>query len=342
MRQSIQEGRIAHAQLYAGTGNIAKLSLALAYAQYLNCPNRTAEDSCGTCPSCLQYRNLQHPDLHFAFPIAKCDAGDTCDDFVGSWREQIKENPYFELNDWYNRLGIDNKQAQIYEKEAGEILRKLSLKAFGDGYKVMIIWQADKMNVTCANKLLKLLEEPPEKTIFILTAENTELILPTIRSRVQEINIAMDRETEMVGRMQDRSEENVRFEQFIALMRNAFTIGQIKDPVKKYASLKAIRNWAAEMADPKVNGREKQKAWLQYAQRQVRENYIYNLQHPELNCQTDEERAFSSKFAPYIHDGNVEKIMEQLDLAEQQITQNGNAKIIFFDLALQFIVLIKK
>ena len=369
LRKSAQEGLIPHAQLFTGPEGVGKLQLAIAYAQYLACPNRTSEDACGTCPTCLQYQKLQHPDLHFAFPIVKTDAGDVCDDFFEPFRELLLNKGYFNLEDWYTALGVETKQGMIYEKESSEILRKLSLKSFGDGYKVMIIWQPEKMNATCANKLLKLLEEPPEMTLFILVSEHPEMLLLTILSRVQQIQIPRLSEEEIIEglrekahdlseaqdlahiasgsylaamKLADESGANKKYlEDFIALMRHAYTIGKIRDPQKKSESLQAIRQWSLEMADAKV-GRERQKAFLQYAQRQVRENYIYNLQQPEMNYQTADERAFSKNFAPYINDGNVQQIMEELDKAEQQITQNGNAKIIFFDLCLQFIVLLKR
>ena len=189
LRASVREGRIPHAQLFAGISGIGKLQLALAYAQYLNCPHRTEEDSCGTCPTCLQFQHLQHPDLHFVFPIVKTDAGDTCDAFLEPWREIILNKHYFNLEEWHEALGVETKQSMIYEKESGEILRKLSLKAYGDGYKVMIIWQPEKMNADCANKLLKILEEPAEKTVFLLVSEHPEKLLSTIQSRVQTVRV---------------------------------------------------------------------------------------------------------------------------------------------------------
>ena len=364
--QSVQDGRIAHAQLFTGLSGVGKLGLALAYAQYIACPNRTNEDSCGVCPSCLQYQKLQHPDLHFAFPIVKGDDGDVCDDFVEKFRNLILENRYFDLEDWYRAMGVETKQGMIYEKESSEILRKLSLKSFGDGYKVMVIWQPEKMNVTCANKLLKLLEEPPTKTLFLLVSEHPELLLSTILSRVQEVRVPrLSEETIASGlcgeyawldgddakaiahmangsyltalKTMNESEDNQGyFDDFVALMRNAWLVGQKKD----YSALLKLRQWSNDMADSKV-GREKQKAFLQYAQRQIRENYIYNFACPEMNYQTEKERQFSTRFAPFIHEGNVEKMMDELGKAEQQIGQNGNAKIIFFDLCLQMIVLVK-
>ncbi len=369
LRQTVREGRIPHAQLFTGISGIGKLQLALAYAQYLNCPNRTEEDSCGTCPTCLQFQHLQHPDLHFAFPIVKTDDYDRCDDYVDTWRDIILKKRYFNLDDWHKALGVETKQSLIYEKESQEIIRKLSLKPYGNGYKVMIIWQPEKMNAASANKLLKLLEEPPAQTVFLLVSEHPEQLLTTIQSRVQTIRvprlsdetiaaalvqkgIAPDQAADIARiangsylaaqKKADESEENKKeLNDFIALFRNAYTVGVLRDPLKKYESLKDLRKWSLEMADSKV-GREKQKHFLQYAQQQVRENYVRNLAQPELNYQLAAEREFSTKFAPFIHDGNVEGIMNQLELAERQIEQNGNAKIIFFDLCLQMIVLIKK
>lgn len=364
--QAVRDGRIAHAQLFTGISGVGKLSLALAYAQYLACPNKSESDSCGVCPSCLQYQKLQHPDLHFAFPIVKGEDGDVCDDFVDKFRNLILEEHYFDLDDWYRRMGVETKQGMIYEKESSEILRKLSLKSFGDGYKVMIIWQPEKMNTTCANKLLKLLEEPPTKTLFLLVSEHPEQLLSTVLSRVQEVRVprlskdtiavALRGEYSWLGeeesmniahmangsylaalRVMSENEDNqTYFDDFVALMRNAWLVGQKKD----YSALLKLRQWSMEMADSKVR-REKQKAFLQYAQRQLRENYIYNFGCSEMNYQTEKEKGFSTRFAPFIHEGNVEKMMEEFGKAEQQIGQNGNAKIIFFDLCLQMIVLVK-
>ena len=368
LRQAVREGRIPHAQLFTGISGIGKLQLALAYAQYVNCPHRTEEDSCGTCPTCLQFQHLQHPDLHFVFPIVKTDAGDTCDDFLEPWRQIVRDKRYFDLNDWHEALGVETKQSMIYEKESGEILRKLSLKAYGDGYKVMIIWQPEKMNADCANKLLKILEEPAPKTLFLMVSEHPEQLLSTIQSRVQTIRVPRLETDEIAGVLRtqgidatkaqdiariangsylaalkklDETEANKQeLRDFIALFRDAYTVGVLSDPEKKYESLKRLRQWSLDMADSKV-GRERQKHFLQYAQQQVRENFICNAGEPELNYQMEAERDFSVKFAPFIHPGNVEAIMNQLSLAERQIEQNGNAKMIFFDLCLQMIVLIK-
>ncbi len=362
---SVKENRIPHAQLFYGPSGIGKLQLAIAYAQYIACPNKTEHDSCGHCPQCLQFQKLQHPDLHFAFPIYKEKAGreSVCDDFIDKFRDILLTKKYFDVNDWYAHIEAANKQGVIYEAESSEILRKLSLKSFYDGYKVMIIWLPEKMNISCANKLLKILEEPPQKTLFLLVSEDPNSLLPTIISRVQHVKVPRLDEQEiysaLVEREQVTSEEaldaahlaggsylkgvqhlhesadfNENFDHFVFLMRKAWMVGHEKN----YEALQELRKWSESMAGL---GKEKQKNFFQYAQRQVRENYIYNLHQPTLNLQTKNESNFSVRFAPFIHAGNVEKLMEQFDLAERQIIQNGNAKIIFFDLFLQIIVLMK-
>ncbi len=362
---SVQEGRIPHAQLFYGPAGIGKLQLAIAYAQYIACSHRTDTDSCGQCPQCLQFQKLQHPDLHFAFPIYKEKAGrdSVCDDFIEQFRDIINTKHYFDINEWYAHIEAANKQGVIYEAESAEILRKLSLKGFYDGYKTMIIWLPEKMNVACANKLLKILEEPPQQTLFILVSEEPSILLPTIISRTQQFKIPRIEETVIaqalvqnekvtpdqaadaarlaagsylkgVQHLHENADFIENFESFTALMRNAWLVGHKKN----YDALQDLRKWSELMA---TRSREKQKNFFQYAQRQIRENYIYNLHQAELNLQTADESNFSTRFAPFINERNVEKLMEEFDKAERQIIQNGNAKIVFFDLFLQIIVLMK-
>ncbi len=367
LRLSVQEGRIPHAQLLYGQAGTGKLQLAIAYAQYIACEHRSETDSCGVCPSCMQYKRLQHPDLHFAFPIfkEKNNRESVCDDFVQQFRETILSKGYFSQNDWYATIGAENKQGMIYEAESSEILRKLSLKAFGNGYKTMIIWLPEKMNAACANKLLKIIEEPPEKTLFLLVSEEPERLLPTILSRTQQLKVPnLDEQTiaihlrqydeeltaaeavsiahiangswlRALKTLQANEEQTANLEMFTALFRNAWMVG-VK---KNYNALTELRDWSAKMA---ATGREQQKNFLIYAQQQIRENYIRNLSMPELNYQTTAESTFSQKFAPFVNERNVEELMMQFDKAQQQIEQNGNAKIVFFDLCLQTIVLVKR
>jgi len=351
--RSIKENKISHAQLFAGAGGVGKLPLAIAYAQYLCCTGRQENDSCGVCPSCVKFEKLAHPDLHFVFPVVNSSVSD---DYIKEWREIIIENTYFTYNQWLAKLEAENKQAIIYSKESEEITRKLNLKSYESEYKVMIIWQPEKMHESCANKLLKLLEEPPEKTLFILVSENPDSILTTIQSRTQRINIPTIAVPEIVEALtlrynisageatniariangsytaalknietSDESRENL--EQFIAIMRLAYT-----------RDVKGIKAWSEQMASI---GRERQKTFLNYAQRMIRENFMLNFHSPELNYMTNAEQNFSAKFSPFINERNIFDIMNEFALAERHIEQNVNAKIVFFDLSLKFIVLLK-
>lgn len=366
LRQMVEDQRIPHAQLFYGPRGVGKLQMAIAFAQYLACPNHVNGEACGKCPACLQYQKLQHPDLNFVFPIVKNESRDVCDEFFPEFQDIVLSQTYFDINDWYAKLGVETKQGMIYEKESGEILRKLSLRPYGNGFKMMIIWLPEKMNIACANKLLKILEEPPERTLFILVSEEPELLLSTILSRVQQIHFDKVDENEIATALREENEElnvtdslnlarlgngsylasrklmlnateqNDCLEQFIALMRQAWLVGHKKD----YGALLKLRQWSESMADAKV-GRERQKNFLMYTQRLVRENFIMNLHKPNLNYMTAGEEDFSQKFSPYINENNVENIMNELQTAQQQIEQNGNAKIIFFDLCLQMIMFLK-
>ena len=189
---SVREGRIPHAQLFLGQEGVGKLALAIAYAQYVSCLNKGEHDSCGTCSSCIKYEKLIHPDLHMVFPFAKDGkTKEICDDLLPEWREFVTKNVYFSLEQWMDNIGAGNKQATIYANESNEILRKLQLTTYESAYKIMIIWLPEKMNITCANKLLKILEEPPTKTLFILVSEQVEKIISTIISRTQMIKIPL-------------------------------------------------------------------------------------------------------------------------------------------------------
>jgi len=360
MCRMVQQSRIPHAILLTGVAGIGKLPLAIAFAQYIACKHRTETDACGVCPTCLQYSKLQHPDLHFAFPIVKVDKGaDVCDDYIGEFRQMVLDNPYCDADDWTQAMGAEKKQSLIYEKESSEIQRKLSLKAFGDGYKVMIVWQPEKMHIACANKLLKLLEEPPEMTLFLFVSEHPEQMLPTIISRLRPVRVPRLTDEEIVGALNSQQAADVArlaggsyrealrlldaedqdkqmFSEFQELMRNAWLVG-VK---KNYEALQRLNEWAQTMA--KEMPRERQCAFLQFAQRQLRENFIYNYGEQQLNYQTSDEQQFSVRFAPFINERNIEELTEQFARAEAQIMQNANARMVLFDLCLQCIVLIKR
>lgn len=386
LRKLVLSGRVPHALLFTGKPGTGTLPAALALAQYMACTCRTETDSCCKCPACLQFGKMQHPDLHFVYPVLKKGSETpVADDYAAEWRNMVAENPYFTLDDWYARMGAEGKQGLIYEKESSEIVRKLSLKSYGNGYKTMIIWLPEKMNTVCANKLLKIIEEPPSETLFILVSEAPDELLATIRSRVQTIlfpplpdnEIALALTEQFPDMTADKALEtahiaegsfsralkvagdNFQREEFFRwwtfLLRKAWLVGHKKD----YDALLRLKQWSTDtnyVVDGETDengkpltqrtavaaGREIQKAFLEYTLAQVRENFIANIHLPVLNYQTADEQQFSARFAPFIHSGNVEPLTEQLELARAQIEQNANQKMVFFDLCLQLIVLIKK
>lgn len=357
--QEAGEGRIPHAQLFCGPEGAGKLPLALAYAKYLCCTNPGPEGACGTCPSCVKWNKLVHPDVHFMFPIVKSAKGkkEVCDDYLADWRHLLMNNPYFALPHWLSAMGAENGQALIYARESDEITRKLSLKSVEGGYKITIIWLPEKMHEACANKLLKLLEEPPEKTLFLLVSEMPEQLLSTILSRTQRFSVPRIAEADIALALRDKyavqsadadaiahmangsfvkalettslNEENqLFFDLFVSLMRLAWQ-----------RKIRELKQWSEQVAGL---GRERQKNFLDYCQRMIRENFIYNLHQPEMNYLTRPEENFAIRFAPFVNERNVVGIMEELSEAQLHIVQNVNPRMVFFDFALKMIMLLKQ
>ncbi len=355
----IRSGKLAHALLLAGVPGCGKLPLALAAARYLLCSRPHEEDACGECPSCVMMNRLAHPDLHFAFPIVKRKSGkdSVCDDYLPQWREMLLRQPYIDLSTWMNRMDAGNQQPQIYVRESDEIQRKLSLKASMGGYKVMLIWLPEKMNVECSNKLLKLLEEPPRHTVFLLVSEEPSLLLPTILSRTQRVSLRPLEEEEIAGYLKRRymlpdvdahdiahraggsllkAEENIQlgeeqrnyFDWFVTLMRKAYG-----------RDVRALKAWSEQVASI---GRERQKAFLEYCQRMIRESFICNFHQPQMSYLNAEEGQFSTRFAPFINERNVFSIAALLEEAQIHVEHNVNPKMVFFDLALRTIVELKQ
>jgi DNA polymerase-3 subunit delta' len=354
-----REGIIPHAQLFCGPEGIGKFPLALAYAQYLNCENPSENDSCGQCPSCVKYSHLAHPDLHFVYPIVKKAAKkkEVCDDYITDWRNFVKEkDSYFGYNQWLEYIDAENSQGLIYAKESEEILRKLSLRIYEAKYKVMIIWLPEKMHESCSNKLLKIIEEPTDNTVFLLVSDTPDNIITTIQSRCQRINIHGIEEQDIVQALASayniapEDAENVAhlskgsylkaietisldeehkffFNLFVQMMRASYA-----------RDIKQIKTIGNELAGV---GRENQKSFLIYSQRMVREYFISNLKHPEMIYVSSDEANFGTRFAPFINERNITGFMDELALAERHIEQNVNAKMVFFDLCLKITMLIK-
>lgn len=356
---SAQTGVVPHAQLFTEQGGAGAFPLALAYARYLNCTNRTETDACGHCPSCLKYNELAHPDLHFVFPIVskKEKKKEICDDYLTEWRSFLKEHIYFNLDSWLEYIDAGNSQALIYSKESDEILRKLSLKIYEAPYRILFVWLPEKLHQTCANKLLKIIEEPPQNTVILMISEHPDLILGTILSRAQHIHVRGIHPEAIISSMMNQfnltpedakqvahlangnylkaietislGEENKFYlEQFKSIMRNSWA-----------RNVRGMKDLADTLA---AIGRERQKNFLAYCQHLIRENFIYQFQSPELNYMNLDEASFSVKFAPFVNERNVIDIMEELAKAEQHISQNVNAKMVFFDLSLKLTVLIKR
>ena len=360
LRQELKDGRVPHARLFRGPEGCGKLPMALAYATALLCHNPKDGEACGECSSCRMAAAWAHPDLHFVFPVfkRKGQSGDAVSDqFLKEWREQLKDSLYFDRLSWLARIEIENQQAQIGVGESEQILHKLSIIASQGGRKVMVIWLPELMNISAANKLLKILEEPPTDTVFLLVAEHAEKMLATILSRTQITDFRQLTQTDLeqvllsrhglqpedaaaIAHMSEGSyikalrqiylneNEAVFFDMFVLLMRLSY-MRKIKD----------MHQWADQVASW---GRERQKNFMEYCQRLVRENFISNFHRKELNYMSRREADFSVKFGRFINERNVIGMMEELSLAQRDIEQNVNAKMVFFDFALKTIMLLKQ
>jgi DNA polymerase-3 subunit delta' len=358
---SVTRERVSHAQLFYGPEGCGSLALALAYAQFVSCENRLPADSCGECKSCVKYEKLIHPDLHFVFPVIKDKKVNepVSDYYLEQWREFVKHSPYFSINRWLDSIEAGNAQGLIFATEASEIIKKLSLKTFESDFKIMIIWLPEKMHLSTANKLLKLIEEPPEKTLFLLVTEEQDKIIPTILSRCQVVKIPsfsnesvelyiMDRFGLERKRASDISRvANGNLIRAVELCENedssAINLERFKN-LMRFAwkrDIVALINWSEDIASI---GREPQKNFISYSMRLIRENLMLTLgqMKNQLVYLTGEEAEFSGKFHPFINTENVFPFADDLNLAYAHIESNGNAKIVFLDLALKLTRLIER
>ena len=356
---SVKNNRTSHTQLFYGNRGSGKLALALAYAQYLNCRDRT-EDSCGFCPSCLKYNRLSHPDLHLIFPVLKVggEKRAVSDHYISEWRSCVLENPYLSLNDWIDTFNKENKTGKkgvIYKDEAIAVHTKLSYKNFESLYRVVLIWMPERMNLEASNMLLKLLEEPPKGTIFLLVADNPNQLLPTISSRLQTIKISDFTTNDIVNYFssnkmglekakQLRNLTDADLGQIIKLESNPSMKVDFFDDFSMWNRLVYkidilnISKWSDNIAS---QGRNYQRLYLSYSIKMFRECLIFNFGNKRLLKTNEKEYTFISKFAPFIHEKNSVAIVEELENAIKALNRNANSKILFFELSLQMAKLLK-
>ena len=363
--KTIENGRIPHSQLFIGKAGSGILPVALSYAKEILCHSFT-KDSENYLQCSSKVAKLMHPDLHFVVPVntnEKVKKNPVSSHFSSEWREFVLQNAYASLYDWYQFLGIENKQGNISKFEAEDISKKLALKAYEGGYKVMIIWMADKMNMECANKILKLVEEPPEKTVLLLLTDNEESVLGTIQSRCQKLHFPLLSEEDISSQLTNshnitnyiaknishqangdfnralhlisNNQEEIEFEKwFVTWVRTAFRAKGNK------AAINDLLSWSETLAK---EGRETQKKFLAFCLGLFRQAMLKNYKADSLIYFESKDFKFSlEKFAPFVHQNNIFGIMKALEDAEYHVERNGNAKIIFTDLSIQLTRLIHK
>lgn len=359
LMETARRGVVPHAQLFSGRNGAGTFPLALAYARYLNCTERTETDACGHCRSCLQFNELAHPDLHFVFPIVsdKKRKRTVCDDYLDEWRTLLRQRVYFDLDMWLDQMETSGKQALIYAEESDQIIRKTTLRIYEAEYRVLLVWMPERMNAACANKLLKLIEEPPARTVILMVTDTPAGILGTILSRAQRLDVRPIESDALAHALEQRhhlpadearriahlshgdlltaerimgSDERERLflDFFKRIMRNAWK-----------RDVREMKRTADELA---ALTREQQRAFLTYAQHMVRENFIRRFRSDDLNYLRPDEAEFSIRFSRFVNERNVFDFTNELSEAERHIAQNGNSKMIFFDLSLRITVLLKK
>ncbi len=352
--QSVREGRVSHTQLFFGPAGSGKIALALAYAQYLNCDSPSETDSCGQCPSCVKTSRLTHPDLHFFYPTTttkkvKKDAESRL--FAEEWRSFIINGKgYVSLNDWYEHLGVENKQGTIFARDAAEIVRKLSFKAYEGKFRIILIWMVEKLHLSAANKLLKMLEEPPHNTVFVLISEQPEQILTTIKSRTLQLKIPRIDDDSLTSALAERFDCRVADAAPFALLAHGnwpeacrLMENQDEDKTHFYNSQRWMRlcfknnipeliDFCAEIA---TIGREKQKTFLAYNLQLFHHALLNNNRLETYVRLTGEESVFAQKFAPYIHHRNLLELAQLMEEGIRQIERNAAAQILFMDTSLK-------
>ncbi len=355
----VDNDRIPHALLLEGPEGIGKLAMARAMAQYIHCTNKQSGDSCGECAACRQHQALNHIDTFYVFPVVKLDKMNTppiSDDFLAEWKEFLADGMYADINKWATFFNKKNSHPVTYVTESASLLHKLSFTTHTSRYKVIVWWLPERMNEEASNKLLKMIEEPFPDTLFIMVSNNPKAILPTIYSRVQRIEMRRLSDADVAGilesthsidptdamsiahisdgnmikayaNIQTDNDANEFFDFFVTLMRLAYQ-RKIKD----------LREWSSDLT---ALGRERELSFYEYAIRLIRENFIFNFNTPDLNYMNRKETGFSTNFARFITERNVEKLIEVFDKARIDIAGNANGKVVNLDVAIKVILLLK-
>ena len=353
--KSVNNGRISHAQLFLGPEGSGNLAMVLAYVQYLFCVDRKEDDSCGVCPSCLKISKLVHPDVHFSFPFIAKKKEDISNNYIVPFRDAVLNDPYLNLIKWYAELGEEKKQGIINVYESAEISKKLSLKAYEGGYKVSLIWMPENLNIPAANKLLKILEEPPDKTVIILVANESEKMLKTILSRTQLVKIPRLRNEEITNGLIDKFEMEHDLAENLAAMsdgnyliarENALNVGSVNENFELFRDwmrlcfkkdIKGVTGWVQKIA---AIGREKQKHFLTYGLHLIRQCAVLNYGVENLVNMGGDERVFMQKFSPFITHKNLQDYISAFNLAYQHIQRNANPRILFTDLSFEVLIML--
>lgn len=349
LRSMADSGRIPHALLLSGISGIGKMRLARAFAQYVHCRHHENGDSCGRCPSCLQHQKHNNPDLHFVYPVVKRDGLSVSKDYISQWREMLDQWSYMPPEKWNEIMQAGNSQPAIFVNESEDIIARSSLSAFQEDKKIFLIWLPEKLRQEAANKLLKVIEEPFEDTIFILVSNDDSKLLPTIFSRTQRFNMRPLSEAEIDRHLREGKGASAQTAGAVARiaegsMGKAEELACHPDEIMEFSALfketmrmayalkakemKALSETCAAM------GREKLQRFLTYCGRMTRENFIHNMSIPQISLLTPDEEQFSQRFAPFIHEGNVEGLATEIGRAANDIERNANAKIVMFDLML--------
>lgn len=356
---NVSNHRLSHAQLFLGPEGSGNLAMALAFAQYIQCRNKGPEDACGTCPSCLKFNKLEHPDLHFFFPVApnkEHDKNPKSKLFYKNWRELLLNTPYFRYFQWLEKIGIENKQAIINAEDCNEIIRTLGLKTYESPFKIVVIWMVEKLYYAAAPKLLKVLEEPPENTLFLLVSENKDLILNTILSRTQLVKVPRltDQEIEQ-GLLShyECNEQQARQIAFAASGNFSEALRLLHTNHEPLEDFNQFREWMRLCFKPDIAGilkwvdgfakagREKHKTLLQYGLNVFRTCLLHMYQTTSLIRLEGQEKEFVQKFSPFINEQTAPMIIQEFSLAIAHVERNANSKILFTDLSLKLTGLLK-